>query len=110
MNYYTDLTPEARAIIKGREKIPKCDAAKIMGCNRARFDEVYVNTGLITGFTSAGKGHAMFYVRDLFEIRHKEHEFARIKKIEKEEKQREASRFDDDYFQKLFKRAKLLTN
>lgn len=108
MNYFTDITPEQRSIIKGREKISKRDAAKIMGISRGRFDKVYVETGLIKGFVPNGGNIPQFYVRDLFEIRTKEHEFAKEKEEEKEQKRAE-NRFNDDYFEKLFERGRMLS-
>jgi hypothetical protein len=111
MNYFEDLTPEARALIKGREKVPKAVAAKLMGCRRGSFDRIYVNTGLIKGFVPEGGIYPLFYVRDLYEIRNKEHAISKEKELVKEERRKEASKFNDNYFtgpNGLFERAKAL--
>ncbi|MBK7979322.1 MAG: hypothetical protein IPK06_04820 [Ignavibacteriae bacterium] len=60
MGFWDDVSPEQRALIKGREKVPKCVAAKIIGIKREYFDRAYVNTGLITGFIPAGYKTPLF--------------------------------------------------
>lgn len=109
MGFWDDISPEQRALIKGREKVPKHVAARIMGIKRDFFDKAYVEPGLIRGFVVPGYKMKWFYVRDLFEIRVKEHEIAKEEEEEKE-RLRTENKFTDDYFENLFQRAKMLTS
>ena len=109
MGFWDDVSPEQRALIKGREKVPKHVAARIMGIKRDYFDMAYVEPGLIRGFVVPGYKMKWFYVRDLFEIREKEHEIAKEKEEEKE-RLRTKNNFTDDYFENLFKRARMMTS